>query len=60
MPYLNDTELDGQLMLSNNRSCFSFQLCEAKAFICELCNNDRDFLFPFELGRVTQCPGKMV
>ncbi|XP_074657892.1 run domain Beclin-1-interacting and cysteine-rich domain-containing protein-like isoform X2 [Tubulanus polymorphus] len=31
------------------------QLCQAKGFICEICNNDKDLLFPFELSRVSQC-----
>ncbi|XP_064638641.1 run domain Beclin-1-interacting and cysteine-rich domain-containing protein-like [Lineus longissimus] len=31
------------------------QLCQAKGFICELCNNETDVIFPFELNRVAQC-----
>lgn len=31
-------------------------LCTAKAYICEICNNGRDLLFPFETQRVTRCP----
>ena len=29
-------------------------LCQAKAHICELCNNANDLLFPFQLERVYQ------
>ncbi|XP_077988027.1 run domain Beclin-1-interacting and cysteine-rich domain-containing protein-like isoform X2 [Glandiceps talaboti] len=30
------------------------QLCQAKGFICELCNNS-DIIFPFELSKCVQC-----
>ncbi|XP_072048930.1 run domain Beclin-1-interacting and cysteine-rich domain-containing protein-like [Amphiura filiformis] len=33
------------------------QLCQAKGFICELCNNDQDIIFPFQLMKTYQCPG---
>ena len=29
-------------------------LCKAKGFICELCNQDSDILFPFELHKVAE------
>lgn len=29
-------------------------LCKAKGYICELCNQDSDILFPFELHKVAQ------
>ncbi|CAH1782155.1 unnamed protein product [Owenia fusiformis] len=32
------------------------QLCQAKGFICELCNNSNDIIFAYELNRVMQCP----
>ncbi|XP_067118474.1 run domain Beclin-1-interacting and cysteine-rich domain-containing protein isoform X1 [Centruroides vittatus] len=30
-------------------------LCRAKGFICEICNNGDDIIFPFELSRVVRC-----
>ncbi|XP_070537841.1 run domain Beclin-1-interacting and cysteine-rich domain-containing protein-like [Ptychodera flava] len=30
------------------------QLCQAKGFICELCNNS-EIIFPFDLGKCVQC-----
>ncbi|XP_071949321.1 run domain Beclin-1-interacting and cysteine-rich domain-containing protein-like [Antedon mediterranea] len=31
------------------------QLCQARGFICELCNNESDIIFPFELNKTHQC-----
>ncbi|XP_033637474.1 run domain Beclin-1-interacting and cysteine-rich domain-containing protein-like isoform X1 [Asterias rubens] len=31
------------------------QLCQAKGFICEVCNNDQDIIFPFQLQKTYQC-----
>lgn len=31
-------------------------LCKAKGFICEICKNGDDIIFPFELTKVVQCP----
>ncbi|XP_022098659.1 run domain Beclin-1-interacting and cysteine-rich domain-containing protein-like isoform X2 [Acanthaster planci] len=33
------------------------QLCQAKGFICELCSNDQDIIFPFQLLKTYQCQG---
>ncbi|XP_038050031.1 run domain Beclin-1-interacting and cysteine-rich domain-containing protein-like isoform X2 [Patiria miniata] len=33
------------------------QLCQAKGFICEVCNNDQDIIFPFQLQKTYQCQG---
>ncbi|GAB1605391.1 run domain Beclin-1-interacting and cysteine-rich domain-containing protein-like isoform X1 [Argonauta hians] len=30
--------------------------CPCFGFICELCNNDHDIIFPFQLNKVTNCP----
>ncbi|CAJ0945079.1 unnamed protein product, partial [Mesorhabditis belari] len=29
--------------------------CRAQAFVCSLCNNDSDLLFPFQMERVARC-----
>ncbi|XP_033118263.1 run domain Beclin-1-interacting and cysteine-rich domain-containing protein-like [Anneissia japonica] len=31
------------------------QLCQARGFICELCNKETDIIFPFELSKTHQC-----
>ena len=31
------------------------ELCKAKGYICEVCDDSRDILFPFESERVRQC-----
>ncbi|XP_004365941.1 hypothetical protein CAOG_01070 [Capsaspora owczarzaki ATCC 30864] len=33
------------------------ELCQAKGFICEFCNNSKDILYPFQLGKSVQCEG---
>ncbi|XP_062306294.1 run domain Beclin-1-interacting and cysteine-rich domain-containing protein isoform X2 [Osmerus eperlanus] len=30
-------------------------LCQAKGFVCEFCNNDKDIIFPFELNKCQRC-----
>ncbi|CAL1267562.1 unnamed protein product [Larinioides sclopetarius] len=30
-------------------------LCQAKGFICEICNKDKDIIFPFQLDKVILC-----
>ncbi|XP_043926642.1 run domain Beclin-1-interacting and cysteine-rich domain-containing protein isoform X3 [Protopterus annectens] len=30
-------------------------LCQAKGFICEFCQNDKDIIFPFELNKCKRC-----
>ncbi|XP_071838386.1 run domain Beclin-1-interacting and cysteine-rich domain-containing protein-like isoform X3 [Apostichopus japonicus] len=32
------------------------ELCQAKGFICEMCRNECDVIFPFELQKAIQCP----
>ena len=36
-------------------ACGVLQLCRARAFVCELCADRDDVLFPFHLDRVRQC-----
>ncbi|XP_035675398.1 run domain Beclin-1-interacting and cysteine-rich domain-containing protein-like isoform X1 [Branchiostoma floridae] len=31
------------------------ELCQAKGFYCEVCGNDTDIIFPFEVQKCTQC-----
>ncbi|CAF1620688.1 unnamed protein product, partial [Didymodactylos carnosus] len=31
-------------------------LCSAKGFICEICSNAKDIIFPYELDRTSVCP----
>jgi run domain Beclin-1 interacting cysteine-rich containing protein len=33
-------------------------LCSAKGFFCEICNNTKDIIFPFELETTSVCQGK--
>ncbi|XP_046892745.1 run domain Beclin-1-interacting and cysteine-rich domain-containing protein isoform X3 [Hypomesus transpacificus] len=33
-------------------------LCQAKGFVCEFCNNDKDIIFPFELHKCQRCEGE--
>lgn len=33
-------------------------LCHAKGFICEICMNTKDIIFPFELETTSVCQGK--
>lgn len=37
---------------------FSFQLCQAKGFVCEFCGNDKDIIFPFQLSKCQRCEGE--
>lgn len=37
---------------------FPPQLCQAKGFICEFCQNEDDIIFPFELHKCRTCEGK--
>uniref|UniRef100_A0A3B3YVC6 RUN domain-containing protein n=1 Tax=Poecilia mexicana TaxID=48701 RepID=A0A3B3YVC6_9TELE len=30
-------------------------LCQAKGFVCEFCNNDKDIIFPFQLSKCQRC-----
>ncbi|CAJ1060755.1 run domain Beclin-1-interacting and cysteine-rich domain-containing protein isoform X2 [Xyrichtys novacula] len=30
-------------------------LCQAKGFVCEFCNNDKDIIFPFQLNKCQRC-----
>lgn len=41
-------------------SCYSLllQLCQAKGFICEFCQNEEDVIFPFELHKCRTCEGE--
>jgi hypothetical protein len=32
-------------------------LCYAKGFICEICNNDKNIIFPFNIQTTSVCPG---
>ncbi|KAJ8030435.1 Run domain Beclin-1-interacting and cysteine-rich domain-containing protein [Holothuria leucospilota] len=32
------------------------ELCQAKGFICEICKNEEDIIFPYELTKTLQCP----
>lgn len=34
------------------------QLCQAKGFVCEFCNNDKDIIFPFQLNKCQRCEGE--
>lgn len=36
------------------------QLCQAKGFICEFCQNEEDIIFPFELNKCRTCEGEML
>lgn len=36
----------------------SFQLCQAKGFVCEFCGNDKDIIFPFQLNKCQRCEGE--
>ncbi|XP_015250256.1 PREDICTED: run domain Beclin-1 interacting and cysteine-rich containing protein isoform X3 [Cyprinodon variegatus] len=33
-------------------------LCQAKGFVCEFCNNDKDIIFPFQLSKCQRCEGE--
>ena len=33
-------------------------LCQAKGFICEICMNEKDIIFPFEFEITNVCSGK--
>ncbi len=33
-------------------------LCSAKGFVCEICKNTKDIIFPFELESTSVCQGK--
>lgn len=37
---------------------FPPQLCQAKGFICEFCQNEDDIIFPFELHKCRTCEGE--
>lgn len=39
---------------------FSFQLCQAKGFICEFCQKEDDIIFPFELNKCRTCEGEIL
>lgn len=38
------------------RLCINFQLCQARGFVCELCNSS-EIIYPWELNKVTRCDG---
>lgn len=33
-------------------------MCQAKGFVCEFCNNDKDIIFPFQLSKCQRCEGE--
>jgi run domain Beclin-1 interacting cysteine-rich containing protein len=35
----------------------SCSLCSAKGFICEICNNEKSIIFPFNIETTSVCPG---
>lgn len=36
---------------------FSCDLCFAKGFICEICRNEKDIIFPFNIQTTSSCSG---
>lgn len=42
----------------NHCALLSLQLCQAKGFICEFCQNEDDIIFPFELNKCRTCEGE--
>jgi len=51
MKYLRSMLGDG---IQHVKTC---PLCMGKGFICELCDNTKDIIFPFEHGKVSICKG---
>ncbi len=35
-------------------------LCYAKGFICEICIDEKDIIFPFELETTSVCQGSLI
>jgi hypothetical protein len=35
-------------------------LCHAKGFICEICMNEKDIIFPFDLETTSVCQGLLI
>ena len=52
MKYLRSMLADA---VSHIKSC---PLCQGKGFVCEMCDNANDIIYPFELNKVSSCPGK--
>jgi len=44
-------------LLSLMMVCLVFQYCQCFGFICEMCRNQNDVIFPYQLSKVTICQG---
>ena len=48
------------LVINLREHVLTCTLCHAKGFICEICMNEKEIIFPFDLETTSVCQGEIV